>query len=242
MISRRRAQPLVRQHEQKPDAGSSVVLTIDENIQYVAEKRTRRRHQPDPRQRRYRHRAGPFRTAKSSRWPVGLPLIQFRSEAPADARMNRAVASFTNRARCSRSSRFRRPSIRGLSRPTSQSIARWGRSTLPAHHPRPHQFGLLTVSQILAIQATSGQSRSACAWGRQNSTTTFAPTGSATFGYRSARGDSRISPPARQLDARFGRRRLHGPGSRCYPGSDGHRGIGRSPMAASSIGRMSCRP
>ena len=67
--------------DKTPDAGSSVVLTIDENIQFIAEKELAAAIEQTHAQGRHRDRAGSHRTAKFWPWPIGRRSIPTRRAA-----------------------------------------------------------------------------------------------------------------------------------------------------------------
>ena len=80
--------------DKTPDAGTSVVLTLDENIQYIAEKELAQAIQRHAREGRHRDRAGSQSNGEilaMANWPTFNPNAP--SDSQPEARMNRAVGA-----------------------------------------------------------------------------------------------------------------------------------------------------
>ncbi len=168
--------------DKTPEAGTSVVLTIDENIQFIAEKELAAAINADARQGRHRDRPGSHRTAKFWPWPTGPRSIPTRRPAavrgsahePRHRRAVRAGLGVQDRdaLRGHRSGHHHARRSGGL--PDGRDLHRG------TPHPRSQRLWLADrCRRFWRIPATSAPSRSACASARPSFTTTFALTVSA---------------------------------------------------------------
>ncbi len=143
--------------EKAADAGSSVVLTLDEKIQYIAEKELaaaiRETHAPagtvvvqDP-------NSGELLAAAN--WP------RFDPNAPADssaeARMNRAVGALYEPGSTFKIITVGAALEEGITRPNEVIDCQMGAIYIAGHRIRDHKrFGLLTVAQVVARSSDVG--------------------------------------------------------------------------------------
>ena len=136
----------------KPDTSSSVVLTIDENIQFIAEKELaaaiQQTHAP----------AGSVvvrktrRTARFWPWPI-RPTFNPNAiaDSPAEARMNRAVSALYEPGSVFKVVTLSAAIDQGLTTPDEVVDCEMGAIYIGNHRIRDHHpFGNLTVAEILA--------------------------------------------------------------------------------------------
>jgi cell division protein FtsI (penicillin-binding protein 3) len=167
--------------DKTPEAGSSVILTIDENIQFIAEKELATAIEDT------HAKAGTVLVEDPSNgeilamasWP------RFNPNAPAgtsaEARMNRAVGALYEPGSVFKIVTLSAAIDQGITTPDEVVDCQMGAITLPdivSGTTRPTASS--PSRKFSRIRATSAPSRSACAWGRRNSTNTFAPTVSAS--------------------------------------------------------------
>jgi cell division protein FtsI/penicillin-binding protein 2 len=143
--------------DRKPDAGSSVVLTIDENIQFIAEKELaaaiRQTHAP----------AGTVVVQNPSNgqilamanWPTFNPNAA--GDSPADARMNRAVSALYEPGSVFKVVTLSAAIDQGLTTPNEVVDCQMGAIYIGNHRIRDHaKFGQLTVAEILEHSSDVG--------------------------------------------------------------------------------------
>jgi cell division protein FtsI (penicillin-binding protein 3) len=141
----------------KPDAGSSVVLTIDEDIQYIAEKELaaaiRQTHAP----------AGSVivqnpwngQILAMANWPTFNPNAP--GDSPAAARMNRAVSALYEPGSVFKVVTLSAAIDQGLIGPDDVVDCQMGAIYIGNHRIRDHAaFGRLTVAEILAHSSDVG--------------------------------------------------------------------------------------
>jgi cell division protein FtsI (penicillin-binding protein 3) len=143
--------------EQAADAGDSVVLTLDEKIQYIAEKELAAAVEKTHAQ------AGTIvvqdpntgELLAVANWPTFNPNVP--GEGAAESHMNRAIA-----ATYEPGSTFKIVAVagaleEGIARPDEIVDCQMGSITIAGHRIRDHKpFGLLTVSQIVAKSSDVG--------------------------------------------------------------------------------------
>lgn len=144
-------------NEQSPGTTGSVVLTIDEKIQYIAEKEL------VAAARRTRARSGSIvvqdpnsgEILAMANWPTFNPNAP--GESPAERRMNRAVAALYEPG-----STFKIVTLAGafeerLTRPGEIIDCQMGQIYIAGHRIRDHKaFGPLSVAQVLAKSSDVG--------------------------------------------------------------------------------------
>jgi cell division protein FtsI (penicillin-binding protein 3) len=143
--------------DKTPDAGSSVVLTIDENIQFIAERELAAAIAQTG------SKAGTVIVQDPSNgdilamanWPT------FNPNAPADSkpesRMNRAVAALYEPGSVFKIVTLSAAIDQGLTTPDEVVDCQMGAIYIAGHRIRDHKpFGLLTVSKILAESSDVG--------------------------------------------------------------------------------------
>jgi cell division protein FtsI (penicillin-binding protein 3) len=141
----------------KPDTGSSVVLTIDENIQFIAEKELaaaiQQTHAP----------AGSVVVQNPSNgqilamanWPTFNPNAV--ADSPAEARMNRAVSALYEPGSVFKVVTLSAAIDQGLTTPDEVVDCEMGAIYIGNHRIRDHHpFGNLTVAEILAHSSDVG--------------------------------------------------------------------------------------
>ncbi len=103
----------------RPTAGATLELTIDQYLQYVAERELRARRRGEPRRRRHRRHHGSAAPARSWRWRTSRPSTPTTSAASDDdgAPQPRGPGHSTSPARPSRWSPPRRRSRKGVIKP-----------------------------------------------------------------------------------------------------------------------------
>jgi cell division protein FtsI/penicillin-binding protein 2 len=144
-------------NDEKPDAGSSVVLTIDENIQFIAEKELaaaiQQTHAP----------AGTVVVQNPSNgqilamanWPTFNPNAIGHS--PAEARMNRAVSALYEPGSVFKVVTLSAAIDQGLTTPDDVVDCEMGAIYIGNHRIRDHaQFGRLTIAEVLAHSSDVG--------------------------------------------------------------------------------------
>jgi len=143
--------------EQSPGAGASIVLTLDEKIQYIAEKelaaavaRTRARAGSivvqDP---------GSGELLAVANWPTFNPNKP--GERPADARMNRAVSALYEPGSTFKIVTLAAAFEERLTRPEEVIDCQNGAIYIAGHRIRDHKpFGLLNVTQVMAHSSDVG--------------------------------------------------------------------------------------
>jgi len=143
--------------EQSPASGASVVLTLDEKIQYIAEKELRAAI------RETRAKAGTIvvqdphtgEILALANWPTFNPNAP--GESPAEARLNRAVATIHEPG-----STFKIVTLAGAFEENLTTAAEWidcqnGAIYIAGHRIRDHKpFGVLNVSQVMAKSSDVG--------------------------------------------------------------------------------------
>jgi cell division protein FtsI (penicillin-binding protein 3) len=143
--------------DEKPDAGSSVVLTIDENIQFIAEKELAaaivQTHAP----------AGTVIVQNPSNgqilamanWPTFNPNAV--ADSPAEARMNRAVSALYEPGSVFKVVTLSAAIDQGLTTPDEVVDCEMGAIYIGNHRIRDHaRFGRLTIAEVLAHSSDVG--------------------------------------------------------------------------------------
>src|SRR5690348_7126011 len=140
-----------------PESGSSVILTIDENIQFIAEKELATAIEET------HAKAGTVLVEDPSngeilamaRWPKFNPNAPAGS--PAEARMNRAVGALYEPGSVFKIVNLSAAIDQGITRPDEVVDCQMGAIYIAGHRIRDHKaYGLLTVSQILAHSSDVG--------------------------------------------------------------------------------------
>jgi cell division protein FtsI (penicillin-binding protein 3) len=143
--------------EKGAEVGSNVVLTLDQNIQYIAEKELAQAI------RDTHSIAGTILVEDSSTGEIlamaNIPTFDpnARSEASPDARMNRAVAALYEPGSVFKIVTLAAALEQGITTPDEVIDCQMGAIYVEGHRIRDHKpFGLLTVSQILAKSSDVG--------------------------------------------------------------------------------------
>ena len=140
-----------------PESGSSVILTIDENIQFIAEKELATAIEET------HAKAGTVLVEDPSNgeilamasWPKFNPNAPAGS--PAEARMNRAVGALYEPGSVFKIVTLSAAIDQGITRPDEVVDCQMGAIYIAGHRIRDHKaYGLLTVSQILAHSSDVG--------------------------------------------------------------------------------------
>jgi len=143
--------------EQAADAGESVVLTLDEKIQYIAEKELAAAIQQTHAQ------AGTIVVQDSTsgellavaNWPTFNPNLP--GESPAESHMDRAIAATYEPGSTFKIVTVAAALEEGITRPDEVVDCQMGAIYINGHRIRDHKpFGLLTVSQIIAKSSDVG--------------------------------------------------------------------------------------
>jgi cell division protein FtsI (penicillin-binding protein 3) len=143
--------------DKTPAAGTSVALTLDENIQYIAEKELAAKIQQT------HARAGTVIVQDPSNgevlamasWPTFNPNAPAGS--PAEARMNRAVGALYEPGSVFKIVTLSAAIDQGITRADEVVDCQMGAIYIAGHRIRDHKpFGLLTVAQILANSSDVG--------------------------------------------------------------------------------------
>jgi cell division protein FtsI (penicillin-binding protein 3) len=143
--------------EQTPGAGASVVLTLDEKIQYIAEKELRAAI------RQTRAKAGSIvvqdpgsgEILALANWPTFNPNAP--GEARAEARLNRAVATLHEPGSTFKIVTLAGAIEEGLTHPNEWVDCQNGAIYIAGHRIRDHKpFGVLNVSQVMAQSSDVG--------------------------------------------------------------------------------------
>jgi cell division protein FtsI (penicillin-binding protein 3) len=143
--------------DKTPEAGSSVVLTVDENIQFIAEKELATAIEQT------HARAGTVLVQDPSNgeilamasWPKFNPNAPGGS--PAEARMNRAVGALYEPGSVFKIVTLSAAIDQGITKPDEVVDCQMGAIYIAGHRIRDHKaYGLLTVSQILAHSSDVG--------------------------------------------------------------------------------------
>src|SRR5579862_5206461 len=143
--------------DKTPAAGTSVALTLDENIQYIAEKELAAEIQQT------HARAGTVIVQDPSNgevlamanWPTFNPNAPAGS--PAEARMNRAVGALYEPGSVFKIVTLSAAIDQGITRADEVVDCQMGAISIAGHRIRDHKaYGLLTVSQILAHSSDVG--------------------------------------------------------------------------------------
>jgi len=143
--------------DKAPETGSSVVLTIDENIQFIAEKELARAIEET------HAKAGTVLVEDPSNgellamasWPKFNPNAPAGS--PAEARMNRAVGALYEPGSVFKIVTLSAAIDQGITTPDEVVDCQNGAIYIAGHRIRDHKaYGLLTVSQILAHSSDVG--------------------------------------------------------------------------------------
>ena len=143
--------------DKTPEAGSSVVLTIDENIQFIAEKELATAIEET------HARAGTVLVEDPSNGEIlamaGWPKFNPNAPAgsPAEARMNRAVGALYEPGSVFKIVTLSAAIDQGVTTPDEIVDCQMGAIYIAGHRIRDHKaYGLLTVSQILAHSSDVG--------------------------------------------------------------------------------------
>jgi cell division protein FtsI (penicillin-binding protein 3) len=143
--------------DKRPEAGSSVVLTIDENIQYIVERelaaaiaQTRARSGTvivqDP---------SSGEILAMANWPTFNPNAV--ADVPAEARMNRAIAALYEPGSVFKIVTLSAAIDQGITNPNEVVDCQMGAIYIAGHRIRDHKaYGLLTVAKILANSSDVG--------------------------------------------------------------------------------------
>jgi cell division protein FtsI (penicillin-binding protein 3) len=143
--------------EKAADAGSSVMLTLDENIQYIAERELaaaiRQTHAlagsvivQDP-------NTGAL--LAMANWPTFNPNAA--GDGPADAHMDRAIGALYEPGSTFKIVTVGAALEQGITRPTEVIDCQMGAIYIAGHRIRDHKpFGLLTVAQVLSNSSDIG--------------------------------------------------------------------------------------
>src|SRR5580704_13023869 len=143
--------------DKTPEAGSSVILTIDENIQFIAEKELATAIEET------HAKAGTVLVEDPSNgeilamasWPKFNPNAPGGS--PAEARMNRAVGALYEPGSVFKIVTLSAAIDQGITTPDEVVDCQMGAIYIAGHRIRDHKaYGLLTVSQILAHSSDVG--------------------------------------------------------------------------------------
>jgi cell division protein FtsI (penicillin-binding protein 3) len=143
--------------EQSPGAGASVVLTLDEKIQYIAEKELRAAV------RQTRAKAGTMvvqdprngEILALANWPTFNPNAP--GEARAEARLNRAVATLHEPGSTFKIVTLAGAIEEGLTHPNEWVDCQNGAIYIAGHRIRDHKpFGVLSISQVMANSSDVG--------------------------------------------------------------------------------------
>ena len=143
--------------DKAPEAGSSVILTIDENIQFIAEKELATAIEET------HAKAGTVLVESPSDgeilamaiWPKFNPNAPAGS--PAEARMNRAVGALYEPGSVFKIVTLSAAIDQGVTTPDEVVDCQMGAIYIAGHRIRDHKaYGLLTVSQILAHSSDVG--------------------------------------------------------------------------------------
>jgi len=143
--------------DKKPDAGSSVVLTLDENIQFIAERELAAAIEQTG------SKAGTVIVQDPSNgqilamanWPTFNPNAP--AESKPDSRENRAIANLYEPGSVFKIVTLSAAIDQGLTNPDEVVDCQMGAIYIAGHRIRDHMpFGLLTVSQILAKSSDVG--------------------------------------------------------------------------------------
>ena len=143
--------------DKAPETGSSVVLTIDENMQFIAEKELARAIEET------HAKAGTVLVEDPSNgellamasWPKFNPNAPAGS--PAEARMNRAVGALYEPGSVFKIVTLSAAIDQGIATPDEVVDCQNGAIYIAGHRIRDHKaYGLLTVSQILAHSSDVG--------------------------------------------------------------------------------------
>jgi cell division protein FtsI (penicillin-binding protein 3) len=143
--------------ETASDAGASVVLTLDEKLQYIAEKELERAV------RETGAKAGTIVIQEPNtgellavaNWPTFNPNAP--GESPAEHRMNRAVAALYEPGSTFKLVTIAAALEEGLTRPDEVIDCQMGAIYIAGHRIRDHKpFGLLNVTQVMAKSSDVG--------------------------------------------------------------------------------------
>ncbi|MBI1749179.1 MAG: PASTA domain-containing protein [Acidobacteria bacterium] len=143
--------------EQAADAGASVVLTLDEKIQYIAEKELAAAVEKTHAQ------AGSVvvqdpntgELLAVANWPTFNPNLP--GDFPAEAHMNRAIAATYEPGSTFKIVAVAAALEEGITRPDEVIDCQMGAIYIAGHRIRDHKpFGLLTVSQVIAKSSDVG--------------------------------------------------------------------------------------
>jgi cell division protein FtsI (penicillin-binding protein 3) len=144
-------------NEKAADAGSSVVLTLDEKIQYIVEKELAAAiHET-------RAMAGTIlvedpntgEVLAMANWPTFNPNAA--GDSPADARMNRAIGALYEPGSTFKIVTVAAALEEGITRPQEVVDCQMGAIYIANHRIRDHKpFGLLSVAQVLAYSSDVG--------------------------------------------------------------------------------------
>ncbi len=143
--------------EKGAEAGTNIVLTLDQNIQYIAEKELAQAI------RDTRAISGTVlveetstgRILAAANWPTFDP--NSRGEASAEARMNRAITAMYEPGSVFKIVTVAGALEEGLTNPDEVVDCQMGAIYVAGHRIRDHKpFGMLTVSQVLAKSSDVG--------------------------------------------------------------------------------------
>jgi cell division protein FtsI (penicillin-binding protein 3) len=143
--------------EKGAEAGSNVVLTLDQNIQYIAEKELSQAI------RNTRAISGTVLIEETStgrmlgvaNWPTFNP--NSRDDASAEARMNRAITAMYEPGSVFKIVTLAAALEEGITNPDEVVDCQMGAIYVAGHRIRDHKpFGLLTIAQVLAKSSDVG--------------------------------------------------------------------------------------
>ncbi len=144
-------------NEKAPDAGASVVLTLDEKIQYIAEKELAAAI------RETRALAGTVvvqdpssgELLAAANWPPFNPNAP--ADSPAESRMNRVIGALYEPGSTFKIVTLAAALEEGITRPEEVIDCQMGAIYIAGHRIRDHKpFGLLNVAQVVAQSSDIG--------------------------------------------------------------------------------------
>ncbi len=143
--------------EQAPGVGRSVVLTLDEKIQYIAEKELARAVAETRAQAGSIVVQDPYsgEILAMANWPVFNPNAA--GDSPAERRMNRAVAALYEPGSTFKIVTLAAVLEEGITNPNEWIDCQMGAIYIAGHRIRDHKpFGVLNVSQVMAKSSDVG--------------------------------------------------------------------------------------
>ena len=220
--------------DKAPDTGTSVVLTLDEKIQYIAEKELAQAIQDT------HAKSGTVIVENPNsgellavaNWPTFNPNAA--KDSPPEARVDRAASALYEPGSVFKIVTLSAAIDQGVTNPDEVVDCQNGAIYIAGHRIRDHKaYGLLTVSQILAILERRRRDQSRLAtWRAQILRLHSRVRLRAAHRRRFAGRKPREAAPPRKLDAGFGRFDFHGPGSRRDAAADDHGGVGHGQWRA----------